>query len=359
MSAERPSFNPENPDLPGYNPEKSVEAPPIQEASKEKEINPEAAESHKKLEVAIDQFRSGTSFEVVREEGKEVLVSPEGERFYVSELKDPSDKSVGAAHALLMKEFGKDMVEPISWWKHAIQEGLYKYNVVKNEGGEVVSVSVLQQLDLKQREGSTPGQPQEAMFAEWFVHTNPKQAKSDELSRHVLASACESGLGDLKASGVKFKGFVGESVTDLETKENEGMHKKRMFIETAQGDVREVPYFYPPSEFDDNTGKPDSETGPARLMARMLDSSKGMSVSDLLGMVGSMYQEYLATPDDYKNRPAYETAKAFIDNMLAKLESALAESKDGVVTFMSQGEIRAKESEIRDQGHNLIEVIPD
>ena len=351
MSKETPSFNP---DMPGYNPEQPAEAPPVQEARQEKEISPEAAKSHEQLGIAIQEFRD-TSFDITKEGGKEVLVSKEGEKFSVEQLENPFDKSVKEAHNLLMEKFGKDVVEPISWWRHAIQEGLYRYNVVKNESGEVISVSVVQQLDMKQKEGGSDG----AMFAEWFVHTKDGQANGAELSRHALASSCESGLADLKAGGVKFKGFVGESVTDMETKENEGMHKRRMFIETTQGDVREVPYSYPPSEFDDNTGKPDGETGPARLMARMADGSKEMPVSDLVGMVGSMYQEYLATPDDYKKPEAYETAKAFIENMLAKLQASLAESKDGVVTFMSEGEIRAKEAEIRDNGHNLIEVIPD
>lgn len=351
---------PFNPDLPGYNPEQfkvpedkpehPVEVSPQEGKLKEQEINPEVAKSHEQLQTAIDQFREGTGFEIIKEDGKEVLVSKEGEKFYVSELTDPSDPSVKEAHSLLMKEFGRDMVEPMSWWKQAITEGLYRYNVIKNESGKVVSVSVVQQL-----EGDKNG----AMFAEWFAYTNPDQANSAELSRHLLASSCESGLAGLKASGTKFRGFVGESVTDMETKENEGMHKRRMFFETAQGDVKEVPYSYPPSEFDNDTGKPDSETGPARLMVRMVDGSNDMSAAGFLDMVGSMYKEYLATPNDYHNLEAYGNAEIFIGRMLAKLRTAVAEAKDGRIFFMSEGEISTKKTEVESRGRKLIEVEPE
>ena len=66
------------------------------------------------------------------------------------------------------------------------------------------------------------------MFAEWFVHTKDGQANGAELSRHALASSCESGLADLKAGGVKFKGFVGESVADMETKRTRECTKKNV-----------------------------------------------------------------------------------------------------------------------------------
>lgn len=348
---------PFNPDLPGYNPNEQRQEipqedvkPEREETPREKEISPEVAESHEQLQAAIEQFREGTGFEIKREDGKEVLVSREGERFFVSELTDPSDPAVKEARSLLMEEFGRDMVEPMNWWKQAITEGLYRYNVIKNESGKIVSVSVVQPL-----EGGNKG----TMFAEWFVYTDPNVKNSAELSRHVLASSCESGLADLRQSGTKFRGFVGESVSDMETRENDGMHKKRMFIETADGGVKEVPYEYPPSEFDSKTGKEDSDTGPARLMVRMVDGSNEMSSEDLLKMVDSMYKEYVGTANDYNDLEAYGRAQIYVDLMLAKLRDAISEAKGNRIFFMSGSEISARKEEVESAGRKFIEVEPE
>ena len=353
---ERPSFNP---DLPGYNPEQPAEALPVQETSKEKEITPEAAESYRKLGEMIDGLKASTNFERSKtESGREVVTSPEGERFIVRQITNPLDPVVKEMHTLLRREFGKDEVEPLLWVRHAIKEGLYAYHVMEDEKGDVVTMSVTQPLELEPDKSKGAGQQKEMMLAEWFVHTNPASQNSRMLSKQLFASACEYSLGKAQEEGAVFKGFVGEMVSDVEKFMNRFGHK-RMYFEDAKGSVQEVPYYYPPSDFDTGTGKSGSETGQEHLMVRLLDDSGEMLVDEALRIVESAYREYVATPDDYDNPKAYETAKGFTDNMLGDLRTALSQAKDGKVFFMSERERRAKTSELEANGKEVVNVVTE
>ena len=363
MNPERPSFNPENPDLPGYNPEKSVEAPPKQgvspDSKEKKELPPDVAESHRQLGEMIAELKSHTNFERSRtENGREIITSPEGEKFTIREIKDPFDPVVKPMHTLLRREFGKDEVEPLSWVRHAIKEGLYAYHVIEDERGEVVSMAVTQPLELEPDKTKGGDQPKEIMLAEWFIHTNPASANSRMMSKQLFASAGEYCLNKAQEEGAKFKGFVGELVTDVEKFMNRFGHK-RLYFEDVQGNIKEVPYYYGPSEFDTQTGAPGSEIGQEHLMVRLLDESPGMPVEEVLRIVTSAYREYVATPDDYDNPKAYETAKAFTDNMLAELRAALGEAKDGQVFFLSERERRAKTAELEAQGKKVEDMVTE
>ena len=319
------------------------------DAEREGSLTPE--QSHARMQEMIAELKAASKFS--RQEGDgnaEVITSPEGEQFTIRALRDPKDPAIKKLHSFMVKEFGKEESETLTWLRHTIKEGLNDYHIVEKDG-KIVAISNTRYFDMENGEGS----PKESILTVWHI-TTERRSRNKGLASEIYQSFYKTALDRAKENSHAFKGVVGEAVSSVEPFLNR-MGRGRVYFEDASGNVKEVPYVCPPVDMDSATGEPLEDPVPEHIMVRLMNGKKEMPVQDLMRITETIYiREYLGAPDNYESPDIYGKAREYNMGLLNEMRAALGGAKDGKVFFMTAAEREQKREELSRSGKELIEM---
>ncbi len=302
----------------------------------------------------IDELARTSRFERTRDQdGRERVISPERSEYgirYVTNARDPVVKKI---HDTMVKEFGKEESETLTWLRHTIRKDLNRYHVAETPDGAVAAFSNTQYLELESASGRE-NNPRESIIPIWHIVSDPRY-RNQGVASELYQSFYQDALAEAKKRGNAVKGVIGEAVSSVEGFLNR-MGRKRMYFEDREGNVREVPYMCPPVDMDDVTGEPREEPVPEHIMVRLVNGEQTMPNEDLLRMVKAMYVEYVGAKDNYDSEEAYQKALGYNMGLLGELADAIGQSKDGAIFFMSREERDAKKEKIARANKEFREV---
>lgn len=311
-------------------------------------------QSHVQMELMIDELRRTSHFERTSTlDGREHISSSERGEYSVRFVTDAKDAVVRGIHRTMVKEFGKEESETLTWLRHTIRKDLNRYHVAETPDGKVAAFSNTQYLELEPAPGHEHD-PRESIVPIWHIVSDPAY-RNRGVASELYQSFYQDALEEAKKRGNVMKGIIGEAVDSVEGFLNR-MGRKRMYFEDREGNVHEVPYVCPPVDMDDATGEPREEPVPEHVMLRLISGEERMPNEDLVRMVKAMYTEYVGAPDNYDTQEAYQKALGYNMGLLDQLADAVGHSKDGSVFLMSREEREEKRRELARENKKLIEV---
>lgn len=273
-------------------------------------------------------------------------------------LANPEDPRVKGSHDLLKKTFGASEVDSLATIKTAIESKvvgdeseedtpLLVHALTKEGGSEVIGTThsaVLENLDAKFEGSEGKG----FLITAYLAVKEAEQGKG--LGRELMRQNLEDAIQHARERGIQLDGIVAE-MDDPKTEAFwNKLGLKRMFIESEDGKLKEVPYFQSvlADAWDRKTGqaKPDQEKTSMRLVLADLNGRSEISAEEVLAKVRAImnYDSY-QTEGYFKNTQAYEAHKATLDRDLAELSAALNQAKNGQVKLYTAADI----SEWREQ----------
>jgi len=310
--------------------------------------------SHTQMQSLINEL--GRTSRFAREQtpdGRERIHSPERGEYgirYVINAKDPVVKKI---HATMVKEFGREESETLTWLRHTIRKDLNRYHVAETPEGKVAAFSNTQYLELESSQGKEDD-PKESIVPIWHIVSDPA-LRNQGVASELYQSFYQDALAEAKKRGNVVKGIIGEAVSSVEKFLNR-MGRKRMYFEDQGGNIHEVPYMCPPVDMDDATGEPRENPCPEHVMLRLVNGEQKMPKEDLLRMVKAMYVEYVGARENYDTEEAYQKSLGYNMRLLEQMADAMSQSKDGTVFMMSREERDAKRQNLEKRGKKLVEV---
>ncbi|MDP3772429.1 MAG: GNAT family N-acetyltransferase [bacterium] len=329
-------------------------APASVSSEQQKESGSALEQSHAHMESLIGELALTSRFERERtSNSRERISSPERGEYNIRFVTDAKDPVVRGIHRTMVKEFGKEESETLTWLRHTIRKDLNRYHVAETPEGEVAAFSNTQYLELDPALGHE-NDPRESVIPIWHIVSDPA-FRNKGVASELYQSFYQDALEEAKKRGDVIKGIIGEAVDSVEGFLNR-MGRKRMYFEDSNGNVHEVPYVCPPVDMDDTTGEPREEPVPEHVMLRLVNGEEKIPNEDLVRIVKAMYTEYVGAPDNYDTQEAYQKALEYNMGLLGQLADAVGQSKDGSVFLMSKEEREKKREELAREHKELREL---
>lgn len=291
-------------------------------------------------------------------DGKETLISPEGEKFFVERLTNPEDPTVLAVQSLIEKTFSENEVDSLETTKEAIRSNSANYFVIKNESDELVTLSCTSFENVVNPDSDTFDllEPKQGIVSVGFIITEPK-FKNKNLAKELYQSFYKRTISEARQNQSIIKGVVGESVEKVEKLLNK-MNRKRMYFNDQDGNVQEIKYICPPLIYDDEKSIPISDTSPEHLMFKAIDNQQEITTKDLLSIVKTIYKTFYIF-DSLQNEKSQEVNVKTVLEIYHQLEKELQQAQDGKIFLMSATERDAKRIELESKGKKLIDFVLD
>jgi len=309
--------------------------------------------SYAQMQKDIELMQRGSKYERSVEDDREILTSPEGEKFTIRKITKPEDPVIEKLYPLLRTRFTEEETDTPETIRDAISTHWGAYHIIEDADGNVLTHSCVGLLDLKNPEGSP--EPKEGILFVGYILNDPNFHKPD-LAREIFQSVYKDTLADAKSRGIGIKGITGESVERVEPLANmAGL--SRIYFENRQGDIQELPFECPPINWNYETGEPLQDPTPEHLIVKLMDDKKTMDVQEILSMVWSIYEENYVFPATVIPSPdARQNNRQAVLQFYNKLKESLDGAKDGRLFTMSLRERRKKARELQGQGKKVIEV---
>lgn len=271
-------------------------------------------------------------------DGKEIIQSPEGEKFFIRSIENPDDPAVEKMHNFMLTEFGEEETIPLYWLKRTIKRQEDYYHIVEVADGEMAAYSAVEYMILgKEKEDSAE---EVALFLCYMEVVKSFEKKS--LAPETRQTVYEDFIKKVKADGQELNYLVAECNDGVE-RYNNRIGLKRVYFETKEGDIKEVPYFSPPIEYNDATGEP-AEDPVANHLGLWAADEKLLTVNKLLKIIKEIYIRYVGTKDAYDSEDAYNIAYADTMKLYGELKEILAEAKNEQLFLMSIEERKSKKA---------------
>jgi len=291
-------------------------------------------------------------------DGKETLISPEGEKFFVERITDPEDPTVLAVQTLIENTFSANEVDSFETTKEAIRSNSANYFVIKNESGELVTLSCTSFENVVTPDGDTFDllEPKQGVVSVGFIITEPR-IKNKNLAKELYQSFYKHTISEARQNQSIIKGVVGESVEKVEKLLNK-MNRKRMYFTDQDGNVQEIKYICPPLIYDDEKSIPISDTAPEHLMFKAVDNQQEITTKDLLSIVKTIYKTFYIF-DSLQNEKSQEVNVKTVLEIYHNFEKELQQAQDGKIFLMSATERAEKKVELEAKGKKLIDFVLD
>ncbi len=307
----------------------------LEALKKQEAVRPETVAERKRPGASSRHFEShaGTS-EFRREildDGRWMLFSKEGEKFYLDTIKDPEDQRIEQVQGLLLKTFNPEEVCPIEEQRDAVAEnqdpartGEHLLQVISDEHGKVTGFIEARYQPATGIEGTTL---KDGVVMVGYVITDPAM-RGKGIGKELYAKLFEDADRVAKARGEKVRFVAGEAVQSVEPVLNK-FGRGRMYTEQPNGTLREFKYFQPPLSWDLRTGEKaaDADTAPEHFMIGETTGERNLRPDEALACVRSFY-DYLFfevyKESDFETPGAYAKARATVEHQLKEFEHQLA-----------------------------------
>jgi len=327
------------------------------EARREPELDPgqeKIEESYRQMQKDINFMAEGSEYERVVEADKEIITSPEGEKFTIRKITDPEDPSIEKIYKLLEKRFDEEEIDTVETIRDAIATKWGAYHVIEDVEGNILTHTCVGLLNLENPD-NRPEEREGILFVGYILN-DPAFHKPD-LGREIMHSVYKDTLQEAKSKNMGVKGIVGESVERVEPLANmAGL--KRVYFEDGDGNVNELPFECPPINWDKDTGEPLEAPTPEHLIIKLMDDRQSLSIDEVLSMVWTIYKQNYIFPETVINSPQARERnhKVVFEDYYNKLKSSLSKAGSSQLFMMSLRERRKKAKELKTQGKELIEV---
>jgi GNAT superfamily N-acetyltransferase len=273
----------------------------------------------------------------------------EGERFTVERLTSPEDPRVQEVQRMLSRRFGKEEVDPIEVMKQSMTGRMdtgeevprLLVNVVQDERGKVVALATGAAVELVDEKGNLSASKALLLDAYTIV---PEKLRAKGVAEHLFQAREEAARKDAQSRGLEIAGYIVEDGgRDEEFYNRQGA--KRVYIEKGKGMFVEVPYFQPPLDWDQKTGKPAGDAGTVaeHLMIKLFSGANRLSGEELMAMVRGMYYYNNYPGEDYFSS---EKARLEHERFLHEVEKNLAAAVVGkTVRLFSREELEAMQAQ--------------
>ncbi|MBU2037279.1 hypothetical protein KJ866_03735 [Patescibacteria group bacterium] len=299
---------------------------------------------------------------------KEIITSPESERFSVDRVRDAESPEVKKIYKF-MKKFNPEEADTLDIIQDAVKVDDYAYHIAQDKKGKVVAHTQSSYLKMAPHELGEKA-TESILFIGYSITDDDFQRKG--LASELFQSALKTGAEKAKAEQQALKGIVGEAVATSERFWNH-VGLKRIYFEDKDGNFKEVPYICPPIQWDEKTGQPvDPETeeigdkdikdysAPEHLMIRLINSKDEMSIQDLMPMIQTIYRDnytlYKNPGEEYPTDEAIKYTQAAVNEFQKELEDILNEAKDAKLFLLSAKEREDKIAELKNQGKEFHEL---
>ena len=327
----------------------------------EKAKSPEQ-QSYEDLKKIILEIENKSKFKQREKmpDGKEIIISPEGERFSTEQVLDPESPDVDKI-VDFMGTFKPEEQDSADTIKNAIALEDYAYLVIKDADGKVIAHNETSYLELPAAAGKKKSN-EVILFSGYTVADS--NLRRSGLGSQLNKAAFEFGLKKAQENKQEVKALITEAVPTSEPFRN-SLGYGRLYFEDKDGNIREVPYVEPPLDWNFETGEPETEAVNGHLMMRMVNGDKKVPAADLIRIVDVIlednYQLYSDSIKEGQNpsKLALKNNRNVIKNIKKEFRSNLNQAVEGKIFFMSKEEREKKLQELQTQGKQLFETKRD
>jgi leucyl aminopeptidase (aminopeptidase T) len=305
-------------------------------------------------EKIIEKIAEGSRYHRQIEGGKEILVSPEGEKFSIERETDPESNAAQDIFDI-MQEFDAEERESPESIREYLPNPKYFYHNLRNDEGELISHSQNTILDTETERGQKEG----LIFYASIVTREKFRRRG--LAKELHSMILKTTLEEVKKRQEGLLGAIGEARAGSEGFWNH-VRLRRLYFEDSEGNLHEVPYICPPLEWDEKTGEPAEGAGslPEHLMLMKIDGSQEITNRELISMVEAIYEsdytlhteEEGVGPTEEAIRNCQRQVKEFRD----QIEESLKTAKDGKIYLLSAQERQNKIEGLKKVGKKLFEI---
>jgi hypothetical protein len=318
-------------------------------------------QSHKDMEQIIQEIERKSKFRNRQKtaDGKEVIVSPEGEKFEISRVTDSDSPDVEKMRELMLVgfegEFKDEDLDSLETMRQAVGNDTFIYNIAKNVEGDAIQLTLGYLLELGQ-ERKEKKYNESLLFMGITVSREKRKGLGAELNKSVF----ESGLEKAKKEGREIKAIAAAAVDQSEYLGNYvGM--RRVYFENEKGEICEVPYIDPPLTWNFETGEAEAEALPAHFMLNMVNGENTVLVGDFMEMVDVIYKvDSMISPESRKDdkAPTEEAIRRnheIIEKIKNELMESLSQAKNGKIMLLDKKEREALAKELQIKGKKIFE----
>ncbi len=283
-------------------------------------------------------------------EGNTQVESPEGKIFNVEQLESHKDTRVKASHELLSKTFGEDEMDSLRTIEYAMQGKVVgdpksediplMVHTVENDK-EVVGTAHTAVLEVMNEDFEPKGNKKSMMLDAYLAVKEGKQYEDLDIELYRKRVMDAKKYAD--ENGLKMDSMVVEATADTseEFYNKVGMH--RLYMETKDGELKEVPYFQSvlADAWNESTGNPrrGEVKSALHLMIGQLDGAKELTPEQVLEKVRALMDyDSFQTRDYFDNKAAHKKHEATLEKDLAEFEKALRQAADGKIKLMTAEE---------------------
>lgn len=283
-------------------------------------------------------------------EFRQVIITPEGERLIIERITDPNDPRIDEIQELLKQQFKPEEVDPKEIMQSAIEGKSYltgnpipRYivTVVQNERGDIVGLATGAVLRLIDKDWHLVGKDSVVFGA--YIET-AKNFRLRGVAKHAFGFRLLAGESEAQLQGLKVKGYIGEIVDEAELFLN-AQGACRLYMHEADGSYKEVPYWQPPIEWDQETGEPAEGAGAVleHLMVHLPSDEDKLDGSILMSMVRAIYQyDHKWDREAFKNEAAYLKHLRYMSGITERLEDEISGKELVMFTAKEREELKNK-----------------
>lgn len=328
------------------------EQPKQPEKPEEMEEDDELEENYKMVEKLIKKISTESARKNIKNspDNKELTYLKENEKFIIERITSTESPDIEGMIEMT-KGFDPREVEPMDSILEGITLDEHRYLIAKNEKGEVASYVQGSYLDIMPESGEIEESEEAVLFFGYCLTKDKFRRKRllSELVKNILISFLEKA----RAQGQELKGIIVEAYDKAQPLFN-SLGLRRVYFKNEEGKIEEVPYSFPPMDWDRQAGKPiDPVTGkigegdpksygaPEHLMVKLFDGRKKFDTEELLAMVSSIYEEnhiLYEREGEVIPQEAKELNRSIVDSFKNDLEEALKRAKNGELLLLSKEE---------------------
>lgn len=291
-------------------------------------------------------------------DGKEIIVSLDGEKFEISRVTDPNSSDVERIRELMLTEFEGEFkdedLDSLETMSEIVGNDTFIYKVAKNSEGDIMQLTLGYLLKLGQEKQEKVSES--LLFMGLTISREKRKGLGAELNKSVFESALEKAKKEKR----EIKAIAAAAVDQSEYLANRvGM--KRIYFKNEEGDIFEVPYIDAPLNWNFETGEAEAEVLPAHFMLNMIDGKSIVSVEDFMEMVDAIYKNdseinYHSQKDGKApTKEAIRRNHEILEGIKNKTRESLSHAMDGEIMLLSKIEREKMVEDLKLQGNKLFE----
>ncbi len=257
---------------------------------------PEKLSNTAAIEKISRELREGNGYErTMLPDGRLELKNEAGETYYLEALDAEKKKEVHEIQEFMEKVFNPEEIDPEEVTLQELEKqgkpdrrADYMLQMIKDGRGDIVGVMNAAYIPARSERGEGQGF---GIGTVAYVMVDKEHQKLG-LARELYADFYERTGKAAERRGEEMRYIVGECVSTVEPILNKVGGRSRVYFENGAGHWEEPKDYFPPLEFDPDTGLPaeGAGSGPEHIMVSCVNGNRVIVKEDLLTAMRSIYE---------------------------------------------------------------------